>query len=50
MRQEGDVPVRHVAPHRLIPGTFILIPPGDDLFSGLRETDVVLTPGVGFDR
>jgi 5-formyltetrahydrofolate cyclo-ligase len=43
--------MRSAAPHRLIPGTFgILIPPGDDLFSGLRETDVVLTPGVGFDR
>jgi len=36
---------------RLIPGTFgILIPPGNDLLSGLQETDMILTPGVGFDR
>ena len=36
---------------RLIPGTFgILIPPGNDLLGSLRKTDLVLTPGVGFDR
>lgn len=35
----------------LVPGTFnIPIPPGNDLLTGLRTTDVVLTPGVGFDR
>jgi 5-formyltetrahydrofolate cyclo-ligase len=34
----------------LISGTFgILIPPGNDLLSNLQPTDVVLTPGVGFD-
>lgn len=42
VRRFPDVP--------LIPGTFnIPIPPGNDLLLGLRETDVVLTPGVGFD-
>ncbi|MGE0682326.1 MAG: 5-formyltetrahydrofolate cyclo-ligase [Candidatus Binatia bacterium] len=34
----------------LISGTFgILIPPGSEILSNLRPTDVVLTPGVGFD-
>jgi len=34
----------------LITGTFgIFIPPGNDLLSSLQPTDVVLTPGVGFD-
>jgi len=43
--------VRRYPGERLIPGTFgILIPSGEDLLSGLRKTDVVLTPGVGFDR
>jgi 5-formyltetrahydrofolate cyclo-ligase len=42
--------VRRYPGDRLIAGTFgILLPPGDDLLSGLQETDVVLTPGVGFD-
>ncbi len=42
--------VRRYPGDRLIPGTFgILIPPGEDLLVGLQETDVVLTPGVGFD-
>jgi 5-formyltetrahydrofolate cyclo-ligase len=36
---------------RLIPGTFgILIPPGNELLTGIGSSDVVLTPGVGFDR
>ncbi len=35
----------------LIPGTFgILSPSGDELLTGLQPTDVVLTPGVGFDE
>jgi 5-formyltetrahydrofolate cyclo-ligase len=43
--------VRRSPNDRLIPSTFgILIPPGNDLLTGLQETDVVLTPGVGFDR
>ncbi len=43
--------VRRYTGDRLIPSLFgILTPPGEDLLSGLRETDVVLTPGVGFDR
>ncbi len=43
--------VRRHPGDRLLPGVFgILIPPGEDLLIGLRETDVVLTPGVGFDR
>jgi len=43
--------VRRHPGDRLLPGVFgILIPPGEDLLTGLRETDVVLTPGVGFDR
>ena len=41
----------HRAPgDQLIPGMFgILIPPGNDLLTRLSETDIVLTPGVGFD-
>ena len=43
--------VRRYPGDRLIPGLFgILIPPGGDLLSGLQGTDIVLTPGVGFDR
>jgi 5-formyltetrahydrofolate cyclo-ligase len=43
--------VRRYPGDRLIPGLFgILVPPGEDLLCGLRETDIVLTPGVGFDR
>ena len=43
--------VRRHPGDRLIPGAFgILIPPGEDLLSSVRETDIVLTPGVGFDR
>ncbi len=35
----------------LIPGVFdILVPPGEDLLSGVSRTDLVLLPGVGFDR
>lgn len=34
----------------LITGTFgILIPPGSEILSNLQPTDVVCTPGVGFD-
>ncbi|MBI3799180.1 MAG: 5-formyltetrahydrofolate cyclo-ligase [Deltaproteobacteria bacterium] len=43
--------VRRSPGDRLIPGTFgILIPPGEELLAALHETDIVLTPGVGFDR
>lgn len=43
--------VRRYADAPLIPGMFnIPIPPGNDLLSELQTTDVVLTPGVGFDR
>jgi 5-formyltetrahydrofolate cyclo-ligase len=43
--------VRRHPNDRLTPGTFgILIPPGSELLRGLQETDLVLTPGVGFDR
>jgi 5-formyltetrahydrofolate cyclo-ligase len=42
--------VRRFPKDHLIAGTFgILIPPGNDLLSGLAATDIVLTPGVGFD-
>lgn len=35
----------------LTPGTFgIVIPPGDELLAALQPTDIVLTPGVGFDE
>src|SRR5262245_48810879 len=43
--------VRRSPGDRLIPGTFgILIPPGNDLLTELQGTDIVLTPGVGFDE
>lgn len=43
--------VRRSPGEQLITGTFgILIPPGDELLVKLSPTDVVLTPGVGFDR
>lgn len=43
--------VRRAPGVSLVPGTFhIPIPPGNDLISGLQSTDVVLTPGVGFDK
>jgi len=42
--------VRRFPQDQLIVGTFgILIPPGNDLLTKLAATDVVLTPGVGFD-
>lgn len=42
--------VRRYPEDQLITGTFnILIPPGNELLSGLSSTDLVLTPGVGFD-
>jgi 5-formyltetrahydrofolate cyclo-ligase len=42
--------VRRLPGDQLMPGMFgILIPPGNDLLTRLSETDVVLTPGVGFD-
>jgi 5-formyltetrahydrofolate cyclo-ligase len=42
--------VRRYPGDRLIPGTFgILIPPGNDLLPALQPTDIVCTPGVGFD-
>ena len=42
--------VRRYPGDRLIPGTFgILIPSGNDLLDGLQPTDIVCTPGVGFD-
>ena len=42
--------VRRLPGDQLIPGMFgILIPPGNDLLTRLSKTDVVLTPGVGFD-
>ena len=43
--------VRRQAEDHLIPGIFdILIPPGEDLLTGVSKTDLVLLPGVGFDR
>jgi 5-formyltetrahydrofolate cyclo-ligase len=43
--------VRRYPEDRLIPGAFgILVPPGHELLTRLQETDVILTPGVGFDR
>jgi 5-formyltetrahydrofolate cyclo-ligase len=42
--------VRRFPGQQLVPGMFgILIPSGNDFLTGLSETDVVLTPGVGFD-
>jgi 5-formyltetrahydrofolate cyclo-ligase len=41
--------VRRLPGDQLMPGTFgILIPPGNELLASVSETDVVLTPGVGF--
>ncbi len=35
----------------LIPGVFdILVPPGENLLTSVAPTDLVLVPGVGFDR
>ena len=43
--------VRRLPGHQLVPGTFgILTPPGNALLMSVSETDVVLTPGVGFDH
>jgi len=43
--------VRRAPGDQLITGTFgILIPPGDELLVSLCATDIVLTPGVGFDQ
>lgn len=43
--------VRRYPGERLVPGTFgILIPPGENLLNGEQRADVVLVPGVGFDR
>ena len=43
--------VRRQDEDHLIPGIFdILIPPGEDLLTGVAQTDLVLIPGVGFDR
>lgn len=42
--------VRRHPEDTLISGTFgILIPPGDELLVSLQPSDIVLTPGVGFD-
>ena len=42
--------VRRYPGDRLIPSTFgILIPPGNELLTGVQTSDVVLTPGVGYD-
>lgn len=42
--------VRRYPKDILLTGTFgILIPPGSDILSSLQPTDVVCTPGVGFD-
>ena len=43
--------VRRYPGERLVPGTFgILIPPGENLLSREQAADLVLVPGVGFDR
>ena len=43
--------VRRYDQEPLIPGMFdILIPPGEDLLTSVSKTDLVLLPGVGFDR
>jgi len=43
--------VRRLPNVPLVPGTFnIPSPPGNELLTGLSTTDVVLTPGVGFDK
>jgi 5-formyltetrahydrofolate cyclo-ligase len=43
--------VRRLPGDQLIPGTFgILIPSGNELLASVAKSDVVLTPGVGFDH
>ena len=43
--------VRRYPGEKLVLGAFnILIPPGDDLLLGMQPSDIVLTPGVGFDK
>lgn len=43
--------VRRHDNEQLIPGVFdILVPPGEDLLTSVAQTDLVLIPGVGFDR
>lgn len=43
--------VRRFASSPLVPGAFgILTPSGNELLLDLHATDIVLTPGVGFDR
>lgn len=42
--------VRRYPTDRLVSGLFgILIPPGNELLVSLHESDMVITPGVGFD-
>ncbi len=49
-KQEVEFVRRHDNDH-LIPGVFnILVPPGEDLLTSVATTDLVLIPGVGFDR
>jgi 5-formyltetrahydrofolate cyclo-ligase len=43
--------VRRYPGERLVPGMFnILIPQGNEVLSGMQPSDIVLTPGVGFDE
>lgn len=43
--------VRRLDSEPLIPGVFdILVPPGENLLTSVAPTDLVLIPGVGFDR
>ena len=43
--------VRRHPGEQLVLGTFnILIPPGNELLLGMQPSDLVLTPGVGFDE
>jgi 5-formyltetrahydrofolate cyclo-ligase len=43
--------VRRYPGEQLTPGTFnILVPPGNELLLGMQPSDIVLTPGVGFDE
>ena len=49
-KQEVEFVRRHDNEH-LIPGVFdILVPPGENLLTSVAPTDLVLIPGVGFDR
>ncbi len=49
-KREVEFVRRHDNDH-LIPGVFnILVPPGEDLLTSVATTDLVLIPGVGFDR